>query len=359
MNFERSGEIKNHINSENPLILKEFQQYVHPITLQGKETSLTVDNNVWLAPLAGVTDLPFRIMCKASPCSPYSPGLVFSEMISAKGVHYKGNNSIALADSDPKEAPLSVQIFGSEPEIMAECAQTFRDRGVKAIDINMGCPMQKVTSNGEGSALLKNPPLIEKIVSAVSEACGLPVTVKIRKGYEIGRELCVEAALAAESGGAAAVTVHGRFRDEYYSGVCDTEAIARVKAALKIPVIGNGDIISAESALKMFKTTGCDGIMIGRGALGRPWFFRQLLTPAENPYSPTTEDIINTINSHIEYAVRFKGEQHGITEMRKHLAWYTKGVKGAAAMRDRIFKARTLDEACELVSGIFSDSNKI
>ena len=350
MNFERSGDIKNYTTSENPAIIKELHSYVHPITLRGKDSSLTVHNNVWLAPLAGVTDLPFRIVCKEAP---YSPGLVFSEMISAKGVHYKGNNSIALADSHPKEAPLSVQIFGSEPEIMAECAETFRSRGVVAIDINMGCPMQKVTSNGEGSALLKNPALIEKIVRAVTERCGLPVTVKMRKGYDSSNECCVEAALAAEAGGAAAVTVHGRFRDEYYSGICDKTAIKRVKEALKIPVIGNGDITSGETALEMFKETGCDGIMIGRGALGRPWIFRQLLTPAENFYVPSAEDIINTINSHIEYAVLFKGEQHGITEMRKHLAWYTKGAKGAAAVRDRIFKARTLGEACELVNTIF------
>ena len=349
MNFERSGEIKQNTASQNPEALSKLQKHIKPLTLHGKETDLWVENNVWLAPLAGVTDLPFRLVCKNSS---YSPGLVFSEMISAKGVHYKGNNSIALADSDPKEAPLSVQIFGSEPEIMAECAAVFKSRGVVAIDINMGCPMQKVTSNGEGSALLKNPNLIEKIVSGVS-ACGLPVTVKIRRGYEIGNELCVEAALAAESGGAAAVTVHGRFRDEYYSGNCNTEAIKKVVYALKIPVIGNGDIICAESALNMFETTGCSGIMIGRAALGKPWLFRELLTPAENPYIPSKEDIISTINAHIEHAVRFKGENHGITEMRKHLAWYTKGVKGAAAVRDRIFKARTFEEACYLINEIF------
>lgn len=350
MNFERNGEIKNNTTTQNLEALSKLQKHIHPITLQGKETRLEVQNNVWLAPLAGVTDLPFRLVCKNSP---YSPGLVFSEMISAKGVHYKGNNSLALADSDDKEAPLSVQIFGSEPDIMAECAAIFRNRGVVSIDINMGCPMQKVTSNGEGSALLKNPLLIEKIVKSVSNACGLPVTVKIRRGYEIGNELCVEAALAAESGGAAAVTVHGRFRDEYYSGNCNTDAIKKVVNALKIPVIGNGDIVCAESALNMFEATGCSGIMIGRGALGKPWLFRELLTPAENPYTPSKEDIISIINNHTELAVRLKGESHGITEMRKHLAWYTKGAKGAASVRDRIFKARTLDEACSLINEIF------
>lgn len=349
MNFERSGDIKYNNTPQNKEALSNLQKYIKPLLLRGKSAELSVKNNLWLAPLAGVTDLPFRLVCKNSP---YSPGLVFSEMISAKGVHYKGNNSISLAATDPKEAPLSVQIFGSEPEIMAESAITFRELGAVAIDINMGCPMQKITSNAEGSALLKNPPLIEKIVAAVA-ACGLPVSVKIRRGYEIGNELCVEAALAAESGGAAAVTVHGRYRDEYYSGKCNTDSIKKVVNALKIPVIGNGDIDSAESALNMFEATGCSGIMIGRAALGKPWLFRELLTPADNPYIASREDIISTINEHIAYAVRFKGELYGITEMRKHLAWYTKGAKGAAAVRDRIFKAKTLDEACSLINEIF------
>lgn len=360
MNFEGSGGIKSPFIKENPEAHKKLKQYIHKITLSGKTSSLAIANNVWLAPLAGVTDLSFRIVCKESYSylnlpSECSPGLVFSEMISAKGVHYKGNNSILLANTDEKEAPMSVQIFGSESDIMAECAVVFKERGAKAIDINMGCPMQKITSNAEGSALMKNPQLIEKIVKSVSEACGLPTTVKIRRGYEIGKECCVEAALAAEAGGAAAVTVHGRYRDEYYSGVSNLSAIKKVKKALKIPVIGNGDIISSETALKMFEETGCDGIMIGRGALGRPWIFSYLLS-AELPEPILPEQISKIINTHIDYAVKFKGESHGITEMRKHLAWYTKGMRSAAAIRDKIFKATTLKEAQELIEILFKEN---
>ncbi len=361
MNFECSSNIKSPFITENPEAHKELQSYIHDITLKGKNSSLSLDNNVWLAPLAGVTDLSFRIICKETHKflnlpQKTSPGLVFSEMISAKGVHYKGNNSIALADTDEKEAPMSIQIFGSESDIMAECATIFKDRGAKAIDINMGCPMQKITSNGEGSSLMKNPLQIEKIVKAVSEACGLPTTVKIRRGYEIGNESCVEAALAAEAGGAAAVTVHGRYRDEYYSGKSEISAIARVKAALKIPVIGNGDIISCETALKMFKETGCDGIMIGRGALGRPWIFNYLLSDVLPPVI-LPKHISEIINTHIQYAVKYKGEKYGITEMRKHLAWYTKGMRSAAAMRDKIFKATTLLEAQQLINDLFEINN--
>ena len=247
MNFEKSAEIKRLEIENDDDLRKLFHKHIHSIVLNGQKTSLEIENNVWLAPLAGVTDLAFRLICKESgsilsgePTA--APGLVFTEMISAKGVHYKGNNSIRLADTDPREQPVSIQIFGKEREIMAESAMLFRDLGAAAIDINMGCPMHKITANGEGSALLQNPALVEKIVSAVVNASGLPVTVKIRRGFEIGKESCVAAALAAEAGGAAAITVHGRFRDEYYSGTCNLQSIENVKRAVKIPVIGNGDI---------------------------------------------------------------------------------------------------------------------
>ena len=359
MNFEKnaqSAQTENSDKSENSGLPESVKKYIRKITLKGAKKDLVLDNNVWLAPLAGVTDLAFRLICKQ--CGSMiandenaAPGLVFTEMISAKGLHYKGNNSIRLADSDPRERPLSVQIFGSEPDIMAESAAMLCGLGADAIDINMGCPMPKITSNSEGSALLTNPARIEKIVSAVVSASSAPVTVKIRRGFESPVETCAEAAIAAEAGGAAAVTVHGRFRDQYYSGKCDIGAIERVKKAVKIPVIGNGDITSARAALEMFESTGCDGIMIGRAALGRPWIFYELL--AENAKKLSAKDILNIIKLHIEYTAAFKGEEQGVREMRKHLAWYTKGMPHAAETRDKIFKARTAEEAVSLIERYF------
>lgn len=360
MNFEKSAEIKRSEIENDDDLQRLFHKHIHSIVLNGEKASLTIENNVWLAPLAGVTDLAFRLICKESgsilsgePTA--APGLVFTEMISAKGVHYKGNNSIRLADTDPREQPVSIQIFGKEREIMAESAMLFRDLGATAIDINMGCPMHKITANGEGSALLQNPALVEKIVSAVVNASGLPVTVKIRRGFEIGEESCIAAALAAEAGGAAAITVHGRFRDEYYSGKCNLQSIANVKRAVKIPVIGNGDITSIAAALEMFEQTGCDGIMIGRAALGRPWIFYELLRQRKTKRIHTSK-ILEIIERHIKYAVTFKGEQYGIRELRKHLAWYTKGIHGAATARDRIFKASTTEEALSLIKQYFDTS---
>lgn len=361
MNFENNLPPKqNTLNdaAENRKILNSLHRQIHKITLMGKTASLEVENNIWLAPLAGVTDRAFRVICKECGGLIHSepgaaPGLVFTEMISAKGIHYKGNNSILLADTDAREQPVSVQIFGSDPEIMAESAELLKRRGARVFDINMGCPMHKITANGEGSALLTNPKLIEKIVSAVSERTGLPVTVKIRRGFVSGKETCAEAARAAESGGAAAVTVHGRFRDEYYSGKADIQAVARVKQAVQIPVVGNGDIDSPSAALKMFEQSGCDGIMIGRAALGRPWIFYQLLgqdTPAGLP----PKQILEIIKRHISYVMDWKGEKQGIVELRKHLAWYIKGYRGSAAVRDQLFKAATQKDAVQLIEDFYT-----
>ncbi len=360
MNFEKSAETTPYETGQTDREQEIFHRHIHSLVLSGTETSLKLENNVWLAPLAGISDLAFRLICKecgeilaGEPTA--APGLVFTEMISAKGVYYKGNNSIRLADTDPREQPASVQIFGSEPEIMAKSAELFRELGAPALDINMGCPMQKITANAEGSALLKNPSLVEKIVSAVAAASGLPVTVKIRRGYESGHECCVQAALAAEAGGAAAITVHGRFRDEYYTGTCDLQSIARVKRAVKIPVIGNGDITSAAAACRMFEQTGCDGIMIGRAALGRPWIFFDLLGK-KNPHPIKSAEILTVISRHIQYATAFKGERQAVRELRKHLAWYTKGLPHAAAVRDQIFKATTVEDARTLIKRLWNDS---
>lgn len=313
--------------------------YVHPITVG----NLTLPNNVFLAPLAGVTDLAFRILCKEQ-----GAGLVVSEMISAKGVHYGGNGSIELARSDSREAPLCVQIFGSEPDLMAEAAVRFQKEGAAMIDINMGCPMRKITGNGEGSALMLKPSLIEQIVARAKAAVTIPVTVKLRRGFNLGHETAVECALAAQAGGADWVTIHGRFRDEYYTGISELACIRRVKEAIQIPVIGNGDVVDSQTALRMFQETGCDGIMIGRGALGNPWIFREILTGGN---APTLEEKKAMILRHLSLVIDFKGEVLGVPEMRKHVGWYLKGLRGSAKVRDAVCRSNKQAE----IEGILED----
>ena len=317
--------------------------YVHPITVGG----LTLSNNIFLAPLAGVTDLAFRILCKEQ-----GAGLVVSEMISAKGVHYGGSGSIELARSDVREAPLSVQIFGSEPDLMAEAAARFQDEGAGMIDINMGCPMRKITGNGEGSALMRSPALIEQIVARVKDAVSIPVTVKLRRGFTADKETAVECALAAQAGGASWVTVHGRFRDEYYTGKSDLACIRRVKEALQIPVIGNGDIVDTQTALRAFRETGCDGIMIGRGALGNPWIFREL---RGHQGTPTLAEKKEMILRHLALVMEFKGETLGVPEMRKHVAWYLKGLHGSARVRDAVCRSNKQAEIQKILDGYFTE----
>lgn len=315
--------------------------YIAPIRIG----TLELENNIFLAPLAGVTDLAFRILCKEQ-----GAGLVVSEMISAKGVHYGGNGSLTLADSCEAEKPLSVQIFGSEPELMAEAAARFEAGGAGLIDINMGCPMRKITGNGEGSALLQNPTLVGKIVQAVRKAVQIPVTVKMRRGFHSGKETAKECALAAQENGADAVTVHGRYRDEYYTGTADLTCIRIVKEALRIPVIGNGDITNAAQAVRMFNETGCDAIMIGRGALGNPWIFRELLTGGE---PPSMQELQETMMKHLSLVTQFKGDEIGIPEMRKHIAWYLKGLPGAAKVRDAVCRSTRKEEIVQLVATYF------
>ena len=317
--------------------------YIRPITVG----NVTLENNIWLAPLAGVTDLAFRILCKEQ-----GAGLVVSEMISAKGVHYGGNGSIELARSDSREAPLSVQIFGSEPELMAEAAKRFQNDGAAIIDINMGCPMRKITGNGEGSALMLRPELIESIVRAVRQAVTIPVTVKLRRGYHKDAETVTDCALAAQEGGAGAVAVHGRYREEYYTGNCDLGCIARVKDALRIPVIGNGDVVTPQDALRMFNETGCDGIMIGRGALGNPWIFREMLQGGD---APTLSEKEAMILRHLDLAISFKGAEIGVPEMRKHVAWYLKGLYGSGKVRDLVCRSNRKEEIEALITHYFRE----
>ncbi len=297
---------------------------------------IETENNIFLAPMAGVTDKPFRRICKK-----YGAGMVYSEMISAKALHYKDKKTHELMSLAADEHPCAVQIFGSEPEIMAEAAEDVFLSGADVLDINMGCPTPKIVNNGDGSALMKNTELIGKIVKAVSSVSKLPVTVKIRKGWDDESVNAVSAAKIAEESGAAAIAVHGRTRKAFYSGKADWDIIKEVKNAVNIPVIGNGDIWNAYDAKNMFDYTGCDAVMIGRGAQGNPFIFRQiceLMKYGEVIYNPSAAEKVRQALEHVEMLVSEKGERRGVCEARKHIAWYLKGMNGASAVKSEIFK---------------------
>lgn len=301
-----------------------------------------------LAPMAGVTDLPFRLLCKEQ-----GAGLLCMEMISAKALQYNNKNTRALLSIHPEEYPVSLQLFGSEPKIIAEQAKRIEELEFQILDINMGCPVPKVVKNGEGSALMKNPKLVYNIVAETVKAIQKPVTVKIRKGFDEASANAVEIAKIIEEAGGAAVAVHGRTREQYYSGKADWEIIRRVKEAVQIPVIGNGDVFSVESAERMQKETGCDGVMIGRGAQGNPWIFRELMAYKETgeiPARPDIAEVKETILRHALLQIEFKGEYQGMREMRKHAAWYTKGMKGAAKLRDKINQTESYEQLKELLN---------
>lgn len=295
-----------------------------------------------LAPMAGVTDLPFRLLCREQ-----GAGLLCMEMISAKALQYNNRNTKTLLTIHPDEYPVSLQLFGSDPEIMAEQAKRIEELPFQMLDINMGCPVPKVVKNGEGSALMKNPKLVYNIVAETVKAIQKPVTVKIRKGFDDDSVNAVEIAKIIEEAGAAAVAVHGRTREQYYSGKADWDIIRQVKEAVKIPVIGNGDVTSAQLAADMREQTGCDGVMIGRGAQGNPWIFHELLVYEETgviPPRPGAAEIRDTILRHARLQIDFKGEYLGIREMRKHTAWYTKGMAGSAKFRDLVNQVETYEE---------------
>ncbi len=307
---------------------------------------LSLPNNIFLAPMAGVTDLAFRLMCRK-----WGAGLVFSEMVSAKALHYNDKKTMKLLDTDPAEAPLAVQIFGSEPDIMAESAKKLCDMGVGLLDINFGCPAPKITSNGEGSALLKDFKKIGDIVAAVSSAVDVPVMCKIRAGYEDFIPLAPLAHIIEDSGGAA-ITVHGRTRKMFYSGHSDWSKIAEVKEAVSIPVIGNGDVTDFDSASRMFKETGCDAVMIGRGAQGNPFIFNEInegFAFGEPKLKLSSADRLKFMREHIELLVSLKGERVAVREARKHIAWYTKGMRGGAGMRSSIFKCESYEGMMSLI----------
>jgi len=304
--------------------------------------SVTIDNRVFLAPMAGVTDMPFRVLCKEQ-----GAGLVYTEMVSAKGMHYNSERTYRIAKINPEEKPCAIQIFGSDPGIMAEIAAELNNSEADIIDINMGCPTPKITKNGEGSALMKTPDLAGKIVKSVVNATSKPVTVKIRMGWDEENINAVEIGNIAEENGARAVTIHGRTRQQFYSGKADWSIIKKLKQALSIPVIGNGDIFSPEDAARMFNETGCDAVMIGRGARGNPWIFKRTLhflnTGVLLP-EPSFEEKIKTTIRHMEMLIDSTDERFGVLEMRKHIAWYLKGMRNSSYVKDRIFKLTNKDD---------------
>ena len=308
--------------------------------------NVKLDGNLILAPMAGVTDLPFRMLCKEQGAS-----LVYTEMISAKGIYYNNKNTGKLWETDASERPVSLQLFGSDPDLMADMAAKIEDEDFDIYDINMGCPVPKVVNNGEGSALMNNPKLAGEIIEKMMKAVKKPVTVKFRKGFGKDDNTAVEFAKVAEAAGAAAIAVHGRTREQYYQGKADWDVIRDVKNAVSIPVIGNGDLFTPEDVKNMYEHTGVDGFMFGRGVRGNPWLFKRTrvyLETGEIPVPPTPEEIMDMMIRHGKMNISFKGEFTGMREMRKHAAWYTKGMKNSAQFREKCSYIETLDDLVAL-----------
>ena len=325
--------------------------YIHKLKIGNVE----LNNNILLAPMAGITDLPFRSMCEK-----YNPGLVCTEMVSSKAIFHDDSKTKKLLNMQGEKRPIAVQIFGSDVQSM-QYATKYANDIADIIDINMGCPAPKVVKNGDGSKLLTNLELARQIMEIVVNSANVPVTIKVRKGWNNNNIVATEIAKIAEEVGISAITIHGRTREEYYSGNCDLDIIKKVKESVKIPVIGNGDITNAKTAQRMFEYTNVDGIMIGRAALGNPWIFKNIISSLENTrdnnmsYIPTKEEILNTILEHLNMVIEEKGELIGIREMRKHISWYTKGLKESSKFRVKINQIEDRKELIDCLTEYFKD----
>lgn len=316
--------------------------------------SLELKNKVFLSPMAGVTDLPFRLICKEQGC-----GLLYTEMINGKALCYDDENTKKMLKIEEEEHPVAVQIFGSEPEFMGRAAEIMNDYSNEILDINMGCPAPKVVKNGDGSALMKNPKLAEKVLKAVVKNSKKPVTLKIRKGWDDSSVNAVEIAKIAEACGISALAIHGRTREQFYTGKADWNIIAEIKKSLNIPVIGNGDVFTIEDSINMLDKTGCDAIMIGRGAQGNPWIFKRInhyMNTGEILPEPTLNEKISTAIKHLKLAVEEHGEYVAVREMRKHIAWYLKGLRNSARLRDEINKIEDYQEVVSKLEYYMEDS---
>lgn len=317
--------------------------------------NVELENNIFLAPMAGVTDLPFRVLCKEM-----GAGLVYSEMVSAKGILYDNKSTTELLSVDPEERPVAIQLFGSDPKVLGEIGNKIQDYPFDILDVNMGCPAPKIIRNGEGSALMENPKLIGEIVKALVENQKKPVTIKFRKSFN-GSMNGDEIARVAEANGASAVAIHGRTREEFYSGKADWDFIKKVKKAVKIPVIGNGDVVEPKDALALFEHTECDGIMIGRGACGNPWVFNRtvhFLKTGELLPEPTAQERVEKALRHARMLLEYKGDYVGIREMRKHLAWYMKGMPNVTVLRGRMNTIDSLENMKSLLEEYLEFNSK-